>query len=256
MVQAAGGGRVPFRGALGQRAGILTAWGEEGLLTPIDHLPRAGLQVAQSTIFENRPTPAGRVQTLHHHAPTLTPDLLPLSWRETPLVHFGPIVHEIDPALLDAFPNAFIGLTPQGWLRQWDKNGHITARPWAAPEILTKAHAIVLSIEDVSDEQQIREMAAMCPILIATEGPRGAQLFIQGHPTHIPTVPTPEVDATGAGDIFAATFFIHLHLTGDPFAAAHYATYLASRSVTRRGLLGIPTSSEIQSYLPTHPVAR
>src|SRR3989304_1867845 len=50
-----------------------------------------------------------------------------------------------------------------------------------------------------------------------------------------------EIDATGAGDIFAAAFFIRLFATRDPWEAARYATLLASHSVTRVGLDGIPT---------------
>ena len=59
----------------------------------------------------------------------------------------------------------------------------------------------------------------------------------------------PEVDATGAGDIFAAAFFYRLYATRDPWAAARFATHLASFSVTRPGLDGIPTRDEIQTCL-------
>jgi sugar/nucleoside kinase (ribokinase family) len=58
-----------------------------------------------------------------------------------------------------------------------------------------------------------------------------------------------EVDATGAGDIFAAAFFIRLFNTRDPWEAARFATALAAYSVTRVGLNGIPTKNEIESCL-------
>jgi sugar/nucleoside kinase (ribokinase family) len=57
------------------------------------------------------------------------------------------------------------------------------------------------------------------------------------------------VDATGAGDIFAAAFFIRLYKTRDPWEAARFATLLASHSVTRVGLDGIPTAREIEESL-------
>lgn len=236
--------------ALGQRAGIITAVGEEVSLAPISHLPRAGIIVRQSTTFENRYTPAGRIQTLHHHAPILHPDLIPAPWRATPIVHLGPIAHEIDPILLDCFPASFIGLTPQGWLRQWDESGHVTPAAWPAyAEILSKAHAVVLGIEDVAgDETQIEEMASVCPVFVVTEGAWGARLFVKGTATRVTTLPVYEVDATGAGDIFAAAFFIHLHRTNDPFESARFATHLAAHSVTRPGLAGIPTPEEILAY--------
>jgi sugar/nucleoside kinase (ribokinase family) len=54
------------------------------------------------------------------------------------------------------------------------------------------------------------------------------------------------VDATGAGDIFTAGFFVRLYQTRDPWEAARFATHLAAYSVTRRGLHGIPTHAEIE----------
>jgi sugar/nucleoside kinase (ribokinase family) len=57
------------------------------------------------------------------------------------------------------------------------------------------------------------------------------------------------VDATGAGDVFAAAFFIRLQATRDPWEAARFATSIASRSITRPGLEGIPTRAEIESSL-------
>jgi sugar/nucleoside kinase (ribokinase family) len=58
-----------------------------------------------------------------------------------------------------------------------------------------------------------------------------------------------ELDATGAGDIFAAAFFTRLYLTRDPWESARFANQIAAMSVTRRGLEGIPTPEEIQEYL-------
>ena len=58
-----------------------------------------------------------------------------------------------------------------------------------------------------------------------------------------------EVDATGAGDIFATAFFARLYATRDPWEAARFATHLAAFSVTRSGLDSIPTQEEIQECL-------
>jgi len=57
------------------------------------------------------------------------------------------------------------------------------------------------------------------------------------------------VDATGAGDIFAAAFFVRLLATRDPWEATRFATLVASGSVTRIGLDGIPTPSEINQCM-------
>jgi sugar/nucleoside kinase (ribokinase family) len=57
------------------------------------------------------------------------------------------------------------------------------------------------------------------------------------------------VDPTGAGDIFAAAFFTRLLKTRDPWEAARFATLLASYSVSRVGLQGIPTVKEIEECM-------
>jgi sugar/nucleoside kinase (ribokinase family) len=47
-----------------------------------------------------------------------------------------------------------------------------------------------------------------------------------------------------AGDIFAAASLVRYHQTRDPWEAARFANRLASTSVTRRGLAGVPTPEE------------
>jgi sugar/nucleoside kinase (ribokinase family) len=60
-----------------------------------------------------------------------------------------------------------------------------------------------------------------------------------------------EVDPVGAGDIFAAAFFARMQQTRDPWEAARFGTQLASASVTRRGIEGIPTEDEVKAGLIT-----
>jgi sugar/nucleoside kinase (ribokinase family) len=115
---------------------------------------------------------------------------------------------------------------------------------------LSKVNAAVLSIEDVDgDEEQIEAMANNCQVLAVTEGAAGSRLYWNGDLRHFRALHVREVDPTGAGDIFAAAFFWRLSTTHDPWAAARFATHLASFSVTRRGLAGIPTWEEIQTCL-------
>jgi sugar/nucleoside kinase (ribokinase family) len=53
------------------------------------------------------------------------------------------------------------------------------------------------------------------------------------------------VDPTGAGDVFAAAFFINLFETNDAWASARFANQVAALSITRIGLAGIPTAEEV-----------
>jgi sugar/nucleoside kinase (ribokinase family) len=92
-------------------------------------------------------------------------------------------------------------------------------------------------------------MANTCHVLAVTEGAAGARLYWNGDLRRFPALKVKEVDPTGAGDIFAAAFFWRFLVTHDPWAAARFATHLASYSVARRGLAGIPLKEEIQSCL-------
>src|SRR5690606_19319724 len=109
--------------ALGLRVGVLTAC-EDCFASP--ELERQGIQVVgmradTTTTFENIQTPTGRIQYLHSIAPTIDLSMVPEQWLTTPIVHLGPVAREVDPTLARAFPNSFVGLTPQGWLRTWDE---------------------------------------------------------------------------------------------------------------------------------------
>jgi sugar/nucleoside kinase (ribokinase family) len=237
--------------ALGLRVGVVTARGKE---VPLDLLE--GIQVVDSaaqhsTTFENIYTPQGRHQVIHYIAPDLNYEDVPLLWQAAPIVHLGPIAGEARSLADGRFPASMLGLTPQGWLRKRDADGCVHLGPWPeALPALSKANAAVLSIEDVAgDEELIEAMANACRVLAVTEGAAGARLYWNGDLRRFRALKIKEVDPTGAGDIFAAAFFWRFSVTHDPWAAARFATHLASYSVTRVGLEGIPNQEEIQSCL-------
>ncbi len=249
------GGTVAYSGltarALGLRVGVVTAWGGEVPLDILDGIQVSSLSAPYSTTFENVYTPEGRQQFIHYIAPDVTFNQIPEQWRTTPIIHVGPIAGEGKSLPDGQFSSSFLGLTPQGWMRTWTKDGKVHPGPWLeASSMLPKAAAAVLSLEDVGgDEEQIEAMSNSCKVLAVTEGPAGARLYWNGDLRRFSAPRIKEVDATGAGDIFAAAFFWRLHTTRDPWAAARFATHLASFSVQRRGLEGIPTQAEIQTCL-------
>lgn len=237
--------------ALGLRVGVVTAWGGEVPIEVLDGIKIQNVPAQQSTTFENKYTPAGRIQHIHHIAPDLSFENVPEAWRRAPIVHVGPIAGEAKSLVDGNFSSSLLGLTPQGWLRRWDRAGRVGPGDWPeAHEMLARAGAAVLSIEDVgADEDCIEAMATTCKVLAVTEGPAGSRLYWNGDLRRFRAPVLEEVDATGAGDIFAAAFFWRLYVTRDPWAAARFATHLASFSVKRFGLDGIPTQDEIQTCL-------
>ncbi len=237
--------------ALGLRMGIVTSMNETDLdrgIFPSD-LPVCNIPSEVTTTFENSVTPEGRKQRLFAQATEISFEKIPAAWRKTPIIHLGPIAQEISAQLPVGFSTSLLGLTPQGWLRGWDADGHISPRKWSAMEAsLNQAGAVVLSVEDVQgNEEIIEEMSLACRVLVITEGSEGVRLYWNGDLRRFRAPKMELLDDTGAGDIFAAAFFIRLHITRDPWEAARFATRLASHSVTRRGLESIPTQEEIQT---------
>ncbi len=237
--------------ALGMRVGIITSCGDDIDRSSLADIPIIIKPTDQSTTFENVYTQHGRIQYLYHQAPILDYSLVPEVWKDTPIVHLGPLDQETDPNLSKSFPNSLVVLTPQGFMRSWDKEGRVSLCEWPESRyVLGNSEIAVMSIEDVQgDEIRIEEMASSIKILVVTEAANGARVFWNGDIRRFVPPHMDEVDATGAGDIFAAAYFFRYLHTNDPWESARFATNLAAFSVLRQGLDSIPTTEEINSCL-------
>jgi len=237
--------------ALGLRVGIVTSSAADAPLQALDGFQIVNIPLEYSTTFENIKTENGRRQILHHQAAPILLEHIPQVWRTASIIHLAPIAGELDPSLAEKLSGKFLGITPQGWMRTWDENGQVAACVWENSEqVLSQAGAVVMSVEDVNrDLEQVEAMAHQTRILCLTEGEAGAVLYWNGDRRRFRPIEVQEVDATGAGDIFAAAFFMRYYNTRDPWEATRFATNLAARSVTRVGLNGIPTAQEIEECL-------
>jgi hypothetical protein len=237
--------------ALGLHVGVVTASGPETSLEPLNGIPVVALESSKSTTFENIYTEHGRVQYLRAQAPRINFMNVPEVWRRTSIIHLGPIANEMDDILPEGFFPDLLGLTPQGWMRQWDSEARVSRTEWInADSALVRAGAVVISREDVNgNDELIEHMAHQTRILAVTEDAAGAVLYWNGDRRRFRAPKVKEVDATGAGDVFAAAFFVRLFSTHDPWEAARFATLIASRSVTRAGLESIPTPREIEECM-------
>jgi sugar/nucleoside kinase (ribokinase family) len=237
--------------ALGMRVGVVTASGPEANLDVLSDILVVSAPSTHSTTFQNIYSKSGRRQVLHHQAALLSLEDVPDSWKRSGIVHLGPVAQEVDAVLPASFSPSLLGLTPQGWMRAWDEAGQVRQVDWeSAEQALGQAGAVVVSIEDLGgDEEQIEFMAAHTRVLAVTEAAAGARLYWHGDQRRFRAPEIRETDGTGAGDIFATAFFIRLLTTQDPWEAARFATQLSARSVTRKGLAGIPTIEEIQECM-------
>ena len=237
--------------ALGLRVGIVTAWGEEFPFSAREGIPVVAAETETATRFENIYHDGKRVQYIRQVGRPVSFDLVPQAWRKAKIIHLGPVAREVSPILPPGFHPTLLGLTPQGWLRSWKEDGLVSPCAWNnAEKAMQAANVTIFSMEDVShDEEQVEWLAHQGRLVVVTEGAAGCRLFWNGDSRRFRAPEVEEVDATGAGDIFSTAFFIRLLNTRDPWEAARFAVRLAAFSVTRPGLDGIPTESEINTCL-------
>jgi len=246
------GGTAAFSALLAKRLGIeiglVTSTGPGLNLNPLSGIPMVNVSAGQSTTFENRYILSGRRQIIHQLAEPLKYDHIPRPWRSARLVHLAPVAGEIHPCLIDRFPNSCLGFTLQGWLRHRDSSGSVHAKPLPASfSAAPPGSAAVLSREDIGAES-IDRLIPLFPHLVVTKGKAGADIYTGGKIIPVHTTPLEETDPTGAGDIFAAAFFIRLFLQGTPLLdAAQWATSLAAKSVRRAGIAGVPNTMELRN---------
>ncbi len=253
------GGTATYAGltalTLGRRVGVVTSVGPE--FAPTQILPGAELVVRPApttTTFENVYRNGRRQQWLRSVAARLDLALITDTWRQAPIIHLAPLADEIGiEVVLGLHGSRLLGLTPQGWLRQWDARGLVSRRSWTdAAAALATADAVVLSEEDVDgDWALLDQFARQARLLVVTQGARGCTVHERGRRWHVPAFPVVEVDATGAGDVFAAAFFLDLIDHGNPIGAARFANCVASFAVEALGTGGIPDQAAIERRLRT-----
>ncbi len=238
---------------LGLRAAIITTGNPAALAAPLAPFQREiaiDLQPsATTTTFVNVGVGAARRQTLPAWA---GPVDLPTPMPTAQIVHLGPVAREIDPAALPAFaPEVFVGATPQGWLRRWDEQGHVTEHELHLPiDLARRLNALVLSETEAKRAvETIATVRASNGLVVITRDEAGCLILDQHSETAIGTNHYPFVDDTGAGDIFAAAFFVALSEGQPPAAAAAFANAAAGLSLAGRGPAAIATRAEIIAAL-------
>jgi 1D-myo-inositol 3-kinase len=268
------GGTVTFAALTAQNLGLVAALvtcADDALCAQLPTLlPECGLAVRlapATTTFENSYHEGFRVQYLRARAPQLELADIPVSWLAAPIMLLGPLAQELSPTFVHSLPRqpgSILAATPQGWLRRWDADGRVWPTRWEqAEEILPLLDVLILSHDDLlpfadgkrdAADALLLDWSLRVPLLVATDGRAGATLFQHGVPTRFPAYLAHEVDPTGAGDVFAAAFLVHLSQYNDPRAATNFANCVASLSVERPGISGIPVPDEIQArLLPSLP---
>ena len=221
-----------------------------------------------STTFENVYKDGQRRQYLHARAQSITAGDIPAALRQASMMLFGPVAQEMQPDLLDCASSATVrAVVPQGWLRTWDTDGLVRPAPWReADSIRGRCNVLVLSVDDLAVRsrtdggrggvapashprgipQSLAAWQRLAPFVVITRGRAGADVYADARLAHrARAYRADEVDPTGAGDVFAASFVIGLQQRGDPVWAADFACAAAAFAVEAPGLSGIATRPQV-----------
>jgi 1D-myo-inositol 3-kinase len=240
---------------LGLRVGMVSAVGRDFL-----HYEKLdGISLAltgdpadnETTTFQNIYEDGVRRQMIRGVSAPIRPEHIPTEWLNTEIVYLCPVANEVDKSIVHRFPNSLIGVSPQGWMRQWDDQGRVSARKWRdAPDVLPYVDVVVMSEEDIAPFPEIvREYADLTKIVILTRGDKGSMLLHDGKTVNFPAFSVPTTDPTGAGDVFALAFLREFYRTGNLCKASIFANCTASFVVEKQGTEGIPDLEQVLSRL-------
>lgn len=244
---------------LGARVGVLTRgrYGEEidGVAVPSlepysDQITIITQEAESPTFFVNEYHGSRRTQTIRRWAGPIDLRGLPPHWANAKVIHLGPVAREIDPHQALSLTPGFLGITPQGWMREWpmERGGrvhHVQLR--LPPELLARTDTIVVSDEEIAQARNVVEWVGARRIGVVTLGPNGCQLIYAGHRAALPGYPVKTVDLTGAGDVFAAAFFLKASdRRVSPVTAGQFANLVAALSLRGVGPGAVPSIEEIE----------
>jgi sugar/nucleoside kinase (ribokinase family) len=243
---------------LGQRTLIIT----QGVVAEIqDLLAPYRSELALQVI------PAQHTTTLQTSGQPLARTQHVLSWAgpieravsvDTSILHLAPVARETAPRWRGR--SDFVGLTPQGLVRTWASPAaqlrQQTLDPADLPE---RCEAIVISQAERQSCAWLiaavdsRPADARTPgtVIAITAGADATALHLPGGPTLELEVPRVEhlVDDIGAGDVFAAAFFVALHEGRAPADAATLGNAAAAVRIGGAGSDAVGTREVIRARL-------
>lgn len=247
---------------LGARVAVLTrgVFGQEvaGMNVP-SLAPYAGeisiiVQDADApTTFVNEFQADRRVQTIRHWAGPIDLRGLPPHWRNAKIVHLGPVADEIDPRQCTGLTTGFLGITPQGWMRDWprESGGKVRHMHLRLPgELMGRIDCAIVSIEELVYTREVVERVGERRLSVVTMDKNGARVIAGGQAIELPGFNVKAKDLNGAGDVFAAAFFLKAaDKTVSARTAGRFANAVAALSLREVGVGSIPSKKEIDALL-------
>jgi 1D-myo-inositol 3-kinase len=238
---------------LGRRTLILTrgcAPEIERLIAPYrDELELRVLPATHTTTLLTRGSGSQRSQSMLAWAGPIDAQLT----LDTAILHLAPVARESPRDWRGTV--GFVGLTPQGLAREWAGPGERIepARPTpAAAAVANRCHAVVVNEQERAGCAQLIATATAAGAVVAvTAGARPNTILVPGAHALELDVPALEhpIDDLGAGDVFAAAFFIALSDRRSALDAASFANAAAAVRVSGSGADAIGGLAAIQARL-------
>jgi hypothetical protein len=180
---------------------------------------------------------------------------------DTEILHLAPIARETGGRWRGGA--AFVGVTPQGLVRSWSgQDGHIVPRKLDPTLLPQHCDAIVLSEAERESCAELLSAPAVAggsdrlrlaqqPVIAVTHGEAPTELHLPGGATiNVSVAPVERIcDDLGAGDVFAAAFFIALHDGETAQAAAALANAAAAVRVAAQGAGAIGDRAAIEARI-------
>lgn len=206
--------------------------------------------------FEGERRQLGLVQGTER---TLRMTDVPRDWPDPATVILAPLMpDDIDVlAFVEAYPEAQIGLLGQGLQRAVLPGSDVIAHRAQPSSVLLDAArpnvTIVLSEEEIAlwPAGALAHLVEGAARVVITRGARGATVHRREGTRQIAPAPATVVDATGAGDTFAAAFILGLR-AGEQFAG-RLAAVCAAAAVEVRGPAPLPSWPVIESRVAALP---
>ena len=173
----------------------------------------------------------------------------------------GPVLQEVDPAIMRTPRSGCLMLDAQGFIRELSTAGDVILR--MTPEAETalrhcdilkvdaREAAVITSSSDI--ETAGRQLHRMGPkVVIITRGRDGAYIYDGARFARVTAPEVDVVDPTGAGDVFSAAFLVRYIASGNLIAAGRFAVTAAALSTRGFGASALPSEAEIFSLMKRH----
>lgn len=218
------------------------------------------------TTFTNQYLGTRRTQQIRHWAGPIDLRGLPPHWGNAKIVHLGPVADEIDPRRITGLTTGFLGVTPQGWMRDWprERGGMVKHTPLRLPvDLVNRLDSAIVSDEEIFHARDLIERVGERRMSVVTRGPQGATIYhsigraadAQPGEKYYRMVDIPGIDVkvkslTGAGDVFAAAFFMKAsEQSTSALEAGRFANAVAALSLHELGVGVVPDMRDVKALL-------